>query len=218
MTALAQRVVDWTQKLAAGRYRRELAVALAAVEQAGQILLADFHRSGGPRGLNGKCPADVEAEHQLRRVLGSEFPDFGLRGEELPSQDRAAADPEAHVWLIDPNDGTSAFQKGWRGAAVSVGLVRSGEPVLGVVYAYAARAGYGDLIAWAEGQPWIHNDYAGTLPESGGGVPDTVFVSQAADGHSASNARLCEPSRFCAMPSIAYRMDPWTGTSRPDMP
>jgi ADP-ribosyl-[dinitrogen reductase] hydrolase len=206
MTALAQRVVDWTQKLAAGRYRRELAVALAAVEQAGQILLADFHRSGGPRGLNGKCPADVEAEHQLRRVLGSEFPDFGLRGEELPSQDRAAADPEAHVWLIDPNDGTSAFQKGWRGAAVSVGLVRSGEPVLGVVYAYAARAGYGDLIAWAEGQPWIHNDYAGTLPESGGGVPDTVFVSQAADGHSASNARLCEPSRFCAMPSIAYRM------------
>ncbi|MCY2991196.1 MAG: hypothetical protein NTY19_25460 [Planctomycetota bacterium] len=39
-----------------------------------------------------------------------------------------------HIWLVDPNDGTSAYLKGWRGSAVSLALVRQGVLVLGVVY------------------------------------------------------------------------------------
>ena len=78
-------------------------------------------------------------------------------GEEINAQAREPKDPQTHVWLIDPNDGTSAFQKGWRGAAVSIALLRKGLPVLGVVHAYAAKAGRGDLFAWAEGQPFKRN-------------------------------------------------------------
>ena len=54
-------------------------------------------------------------------------------------------------WVVDPNDGTSPFLEGHRGAAVSIGLLDAGVPVLGVVYAYAHTDDDGDLVAWAEG-------------------------------------------------------------------
>ena len=41
--------------------------------------------------------------------------------------------------------------RGFRGSAVSIGLVRDGVPVLGVVYAFAYPDDHGDLLAWAEG-------------------------------------------------------------------
>ena len=52
---------------------------------------------------------------------------------------------------MDPHDGTSDFLAGRRGSAVSVALVRSGLPILGVVYAPLAPDDRGDLIAWAQG-------------------------------------------------------------------
>ncbi|MBL6974753.1 MAG: hypothetical protein ISR64_03385 [Deltaproteobacteria bacterium] len=55
-----------------------------------------------------------------------------------------------------------------RGSAVSVGLVRSGVPVLGVVYAPTYPDDRGDLIAWAEGLPLTRNGKdvkRATLPE-----------------------------------------------------
>jgi fructose-1,6-bisphosphatase/inositol monophosphatase family enzyme len=63
-----------------------------------------------------------------------------------PPQDSAG-----HLWLVDPDDGTSAFEAGFRGASVSIALLRDGRPVLGVVFAYCAPDDAGDIFSWAEG-------------------------------------------------------------------
>jgi ADP-ribosylglycohydrolase/fructose-1,6-bisphosphatase/inositol monophosphatase family enzyme len=189
-------------------YLNELKAAVDAARAAGDLLLKEFNRPGGPRGQGGHCPADEEAEAIIRQRLGAEFPDYGMVGEELPAQDREPKDPQKHVWVIDPNDGTSAFQKGWRGAAVSIALLRKGLPVLGVVYAYAGKAGRGDLFTWAEGQAFQRNGRTmGRRPAAAGsGNGLTVIVSQSADGKPEINAEFCQPARFRAEPGIAYRL------------
>lgn len=188
-------------------YQKELNAAVEAARAAGDLLLKEFNRPGGPRGRGGHCPADEAAEAIIREKLGGKFPDYGMVGEELSAQDRKPKDPQKHVWVVDPNDGTSAFQKGWRGAAVSIALLRKGLPVLGVVHAYAARAGRGELFAWAEGQPFQRNGRTvETRPAAGSGEGLTVIVSQSADGKPEQNAELCQPARFRAEPGIAYRL------------
>ena len=188
-------------------YTQQLKAAVEAATLAGEILLAEFHRPGGPRGNAGTCPADVEAERLIRERLGAAFPEYGLYAEELPELDRGARDAAGHVWAVDPNDGTRAYQRGWRGSAVSIGLLRAGELVLGVVFAYAARAGAGDLLAWAEGLPFTRNGapVVASAPHPVG-PDDTVFVSQAADRNPERNAEACREARFRAVPSVAYRL------------
>jgi ADP-ribosyl-[dinitrogen reductase] hydrolase len=189
-------------------YQQALAVAIEAAKEAGALLRAELHRPTGPRGSGSHAPADEEAEALVRQRLEAAFPEHGVRGEELPGRDRPARDAEGHVWLVDPNDGTVSFLKGLRGSAVSIALLRSGKPVLGVVYAYSAPDDAGDLFAWAEGTgPLQRNGVAfshvwAERLEAG----HTVLVSQDADASSLGNARCCLPARYRNLPSIAYRL------------
>ena len=101
----------------------------------GQYLKSTLY--AGPLGQNGQSPADLEAERRLRAGLVELTPQWGIRGEEEPELNTCAQTPQGETWLIDPNDGTSAYLRGQRGASVSLGLIREGVPVLGIVYAYA---------------------------------------------------------------------------------
>mgnify|MGYP002630173340 CR=1 FL=1 len=186
-----------------------LSVAIDAARQVGVLLRRELHRPTGPRGADGCAPVDAEVEAMLRDRLTSAFPDVGLRAEERPDLDRPPSAPGGPFWLVDPNDGTAAFQKGHRGSSISIGLVRDGLPVLGVVYAYAAPDDRGDLIAWAEG--------CGPLTRNGQPLPDrtwpsalgrdhVVLVSNAADGRPLANARAVAPARYRPAPGIAYRL------------
>ena len=189
-------------------YQELLQVSIAAALEAGKLLRQEFHRPGGPRGGSSHALMDEEAEALIRDRLTEAFPTHGMRGEELKHLNRPPQDPEQHIWLIDPNDGTASYLKGYRGAAVSIALLRSGIPVLGVVYAYCAPNGEGDLFAWAEG--------CGPLQRNGEPVEriwadklsteHTVLVSQAGDNNSLANAQLVTPARFRTIPSIAYRL------------
>src|SRR5713226_564795 len=119
-------------------YQSALQVAVDAALDAGVILRRAFHQNGGPGGPRGKAPADLEAEQQLRGKLLHSFPEFGYRGEE--TGEHGALDgglAPTHVWLVDPNDGTEAYQRGRRGPSVSIALLREGRPVLGVVYSHS---------------------------------------------------------------------------------
>ncbi|HEY7067331.1 MAG TPA: inositol monophosphatase family protein [Chloroflexota bacterium] len=189
-------------------YARALETAIGLAREAGALLRAEFHRPGGPRGGRGHAPADDEAEALIRRGLLAAFPDWGYRGEEtrphLPAQDAAG-----HVWLVDPNDGTAAFLRGQRGSAVSIGLVRGGVPVLGVVYAFCAPDDAGDFFAWAEGcGPPRRNDIP-LPPLDASATLDAhtvVLISQGADRRASDNLQIVAPARFRALPSIAYRL------------
>ena len=185
-------------------YERALRTAVDAAERAGELLRLEFHRPGGPRGSGGHAPVDDEAEALIRGLLRAAFPEWAYLGEETGSDGPAEA---PHRWLVDPNDGTVSFVKHRRGTAVSIGLVRDGTPVLGVVYAPVAPDDSGDLIAWAEGLPLTRNGrpLARTLPDTPGPY-DVVLLSQGADRNAAANARCLAPARFRALPSIAYRL------------
>lgn len=182
-----------------------LAVAIDAARQAGELLRGEFLRPDGPRGQGEHADADQPAELLIRARLLEATPDFSYRGEETAP---LTGSDSRYFWLVDPNDGTAAYLKGYRGTATSIALLHDGVPVLGVVSAYAAPDNAGDLFAWAEGGPLTRNGVA----VERGPWPDRIshetvaIVSQSADGKAEKNLSLIFPGRYRAEPSIAYRL------------
>ena len=198
-----------TRRLPPGGYAHALEVAIGAARAAAELLAAEFHRPGGPRGAGDQCPADAEAEELVRSALLEAFPDFGFIAEEAPSRDVGPRDAGRHAWVVDPNDGTRYFLRGRRGASVSIGLLRDGVPVLGVVLAHTAPHGGEDLICWAEGlgpptrngEPVRHRPSGAVLHPGA-----VVLVSPSAEEHPLVSGLALAPGRFRPIASIAYRL------------
>lgn len=74
--------------------------------------------------------ADLKVEKYLREELAKILPQADFLGEE--SADSFSQSPL--FFAVDPIDGTSNFTRSMNQSAISVGLIRDGEPVLGVVY------------------------------------------------------------------------------------
>jgi histidinol phosphatase-like enzyme (inositol monophosphatase family) len=88
--------------------------------------------------------ADREAEQYLRAAIFERYPDHAILGEE----DGLSGNPDAAWrWILDPIDGTRSFIHGVPLYGVMIGLVREGEPVLGVVNIPAL----GEIVAAAQG-------------------------------------------------------------------
>ena len=187
-------------------YRQALQTAIEAAREAGAILRNDLHRPDGPRGGGSHADADDEAEQVIRQRLLA-VTDWSYCGEETVS---CEGNDRRHRWLVDPNDGTAAYLKGWRGSAVSIAALRDDVPVLGVVFAFSYPDDEGDLIAWAEGcDPITRNSRSVAGNDLSAATLDStsiVFVSQATDRRSAANQKAIQPARFIAMPSIAFRL------------
>ena len=105
----------------------ELDLAITLALEAGECLRNEFCRPGGPRGSGGHAPIDTEVEMEIRARLSAAFPGYGYLGEETGSatdvMSASTEDAGPPIWIVDPNDGTSAFQEGYRGASVSIALV-----------------------------------------------------------------------------------------------
>jgi ADP-ribosylglycohydrolase/fructose-1,6-bisphosphatase/inositol monophosphatase family enzyme len=185
--------------------RALLSAVIAAAEAAGRLLAAEFVRPGGPRGAGGHAKIDQEIEVGLRDRLLALLPARWL-GEET------GADPGpggADCWLVDPNDGTSAFLAGHRGSAVCIALLRGGVPVLGVVHAPLSPDRGPDTIAWAEGMDHLLRNgepIPPRLAQGAFGPGSIVFLSHSAPEWPIGNGRLVAPARFVGLPSIAYRL------------
>ncbi len=199
-----------------------LAPTMAAVLAVGALIRAEFHRPGGPRGRDGKAPVDAEVEAFLReRLLALHGCDW--HGEELPRHKGGHAD----CWVVDPQDGTSAFLRGLRGSAVSVALLRQGRPVLGVIFAPVAPDDGGDFFYWAEGlapmrnggvlsaigpRPAPYEPLEGApwppLPARPRGYDHATILglNERAGDHAAQNHAALAPAGVRALPSIAYRL------------
>jgi ADP-ribosyl-[dinitrogen reductase] hydrolase len=178
---------------------------IAAVEAEGRHLRAEFYAPQGPRGRRGNCPADREIEERLQVTLQALVP-AQFCGEECAVTPGSRA---GWAWLVDPHDGTFEFTAGRRGSAISVGLVRDGVPILGVVHAPDAPDRGPDTIAWAEGAgPILRNgrpleiDLGGERPGPG----KFVWATASSAWRPEMWSRAAMPSRYIAMPSIAYRL------------
>ena len=76
--------------------------------------------------------ADKEADKLIKKNLLAANPNYGWLSEETKdSPDRLE---KKFVWVVDPIDGTKEFIKGIPEFVVSIGLVKNGEPVVGVIY------------------------------------------------------------------------------------
>jgi myo-inositol-1(or 4)-monophosphatase len=108
-----------------------LAAARAAAFAGGEVLDAHF---GALREVREKSPgdwvseADLASEAAVREHL-VRATGISVHGEEAGG---ARADTE---WLVDPLDGTANFVHGLDAVGVSIGLVRDGVPIVGVVHA-----------------------------------------------------------------------------------
>lgn len=184
---------------------RALAVAEESARAAGQILRGEMHLPSGPRGGGSHANADEIVEKLLRARLVEAFPTWKWYGEEGGGSHPG---PGETGWIVDPNDGTSAYLQGYRGPAVSIGLVHHGVPVLGVVYAYAAPDDDGDLITGAEGLPLRRNGVVvppRVLPNELG-TDSVVLFNHESDATPTSHTMRAGGARFRGMPSIAYRL------------
>lgn len=182
-----------------------LSAALAAVEAAGEQLHAEFHRPGGPRGARGKAPVDTEMEQMLRAALQRAL-DCDFLGEETGLAQGSVA---GWRWVVDPHDGTSDFLKGYRGSAVSVGLLRGQTPVLGIVHCPLSPDRGRETFAWAEGAgPARRNGepLANDLSARGLARGEIVWCTESAALRPRVFARGVAPARFVAMSSIAHRL------------
>lgn len=177
---------------------------IESVIAAGRILAAEWQRPDGPRGRGDKADVDIEIEHVLRANLLAII-DCDFWGEETVS--RLTGDELC--WVVDPNDGTADFLKGNRGSAISVGLLRNAEPVLGVVYAPVTDERGPDCIAWEVGPPDLLRNgrpIKRCISHQTLAPGTQVLVSTAANTKPELNAELCAPASFVPMPSIAYRL------------
>ncbi len=172
---------------------------ITAVETAGAMIRAEFHRPGGPRGTTHKAVVDTEVELFLKNSLMSLHPVSWI-GEETDSCEIDSSD----IWIVDPHDGTADFMSGLRGSAVSVALLREGQPVLGVVYAPTAPDDRGDMISWAVGGELFRNGRP-VEPEPTSGNPVIALNADAAD-YVLPNHIAFDGARVRALPSPAYRV------------
>ena len=124
------------------------------VRKASKLLTSDISIEQKGNDSNFVTSADVNVQHFLEEHLLKLIPGSTFLGEE---EDKKVVESE-YIWVVDPIDGTANFIRGLGASAISVGLVKDGNPYLGVIYEpykdemYYAERGRG---AYLNGNP-IH--------------------------------------------------------------
>jgi histidinol-phosphatase len=73
--------------------------------------------------------ADKKTEEIMRTEIMKKFPDHGIIGEEFSNYNEDAE----YKWILDPIDGTVSFICGAISFGTLIGLLKNGEPILGVI-------------------------------------------------------------------------------------
>jgi len=137
------------------RYEEVLDFAMELARGAGALLREHLEARGAEESsleFKGRrelvTAADKRAEVYLVEEIQSRFPDHGILAEEgvLTPAGISHRDSE-FTWVLDPLDGTTNFVHGHPFFAVSIGVLRQGEPWVGVIHApmLGGRKG-GDLF------------------------------------------------------------------------
>jgi myo-inositol-1(or 4)-monophosphatase len=113
---------------------RALEVAEAAARAAAVVLSdairGDLEISYKDTRANLVTAADRRSQQAITEIILGAFPGHAIVGEEGTTGDPSAA----HVWYVDPLDGTTNYAHGLPFFCLSIALRTSGETVAGVVY------------------------------------------------------------------------------------
>lgn len=148
------------------------------------LSVTDKSREGGT--FDPVTEADRAAETVIRRMIRDTFPAHGIVGEEF---DDFQAEAE-HVWVVDPIDGTRAFLCGLPVWGTLIGLMKNGEPVLGVM-----------------NQPYTGELFVGGVGKAHLKGPRGLRELTTRSCHTLSDATLMttDPRLFSATESEAFR-------------
>jgi len=132
-----------------------LETAKKAAYEAGEIQLSFF---GKKKEISYKLNefdlvtnADKLSEEKIMSIIQTEFPEHDILGEESGVHGNQNSE---YLWVIDPLDGTTNFAHNFPHFAVSIGLVKNGEIILGVVYDVCKK----ELFSAAKGKGAFLND------------------------------------------------------------
>ncbi|MDZ7316041.1 MAG: inositol monophosphatase [candidate division KSB1 bacterium] len=112
-------------------FSEELQLAVAAAKRAGAILRRGFTAAYQTQVKSDRSLVtefDRRAEEAVREMLADS--PYSILGEEQGLHDLRTD----RIWVIDPLDGTTNFVRRMPLFVVSIGLLESGKPILGVVY------------------------------------------------------------------------------------
>ncbi|WP_374305212.1 inositol monophosphatase [Methylocella sp.] len=133
-----------------------MTVMTAAAIKAGRGLKRDFGEVENLQ-VSVKGPgdfvsaADKKAEKVIFEELSRARPGYGFLMEE---SGEVEGSDKSHTWIIDPLDGTTNFLHGLPLFSISIGLVREGQIVAGLVYNPATE----DMYVAEKGQGAYHNN------------------------------------------------------------
>lgn len=138
-------------------------LAIRAAREAGAIL-QDYAQRGFEITHKGRInlvtEADLASERHIKQLIAAHFPTHRIIAEESWAEESWASEHDSfnvsgddnYSWLIDPLDGTTNFSHGFPCYAVSIGVERKGESVVGVIYdptrdeLFAAERGAGATL------------------------------------------------------------------------
>ena len=72
---------------------------------------------------------DIECEKIMRNLINKNFPQHGIIGEELGTENEESE----FVWVLDPIDGTKAFVSGLPVFGSMIGLMKNKLPIIGLI-------------------------------------------------------------------------------------
>jgi myo-inositol-1(or 4)-monophosphatase len=133
--------------------RPRIAAALRIVQGQTARLHRDFARVRSRWKADGTrvTTADLAISAAILRQLRLAFPGDQGFSEELVQVRQPVPVTSEFCWVLDPIDGTNNYAAGIPFCAISLGLLRDGQPVYGVVYDFARRVlihGGPGLGAW----------------------------------------------------------------------
>lgn len=116
------------------KFKPLLAAAHEFADLSGRAVLKHFRKpilveNKAGKGFDPVTAADRAAEKMIAKALRERFPDHAMTGEEFGTNDSKSR----YRWIVDPIDGTRAFIMGSPLWGTLVGLLRDGEPVLGIM-------------------------------------------------------------------------------------
>ena len=92
--------------------------------------------------------ADREAEAVMREMIMARYPEHGIIGEEYGNHNEGAE----YQWVLDPIDGTKSFVSGTFLFGTLIGLMRGGQPIVGVINHPVTS----HLLLGAGGEAWLN--------------------------------------------------------------
>ncbi len=122
-----------------------IGIAKKAAIRAGEIILSKRGKNlsfkSKKRVGDFTTEADISSEREILRILKSSFPKHNFLSEEAGKEDNGSE----YWWVIDPLDGTIPYSSGLPIFGISIGLLKAGNPILGVINLPALKS-----LFWAE--------------------------------------------------------------------